>query len=331
MRTLFIAALILSPALAQNPTIVSYPQDTLTGSSGNIVPLGGSTNGNFDEGRYQFLIPATHLPTPGGTIIGMAFNCQSFSGSYTYADLTFTLSHFTGSALTSTFASNLPAPQVVLSGGQTVNWTSRMWVPITFQTPFTYNGQDALVIDIQKTLDQNQNPLPTLITMETSSNPGRSDLPYAIANFGTAGSGAATGPTARTRYSTSIKARLLFAGESTMLLRSDRGGANNNVFAISQSVDVEVHAAPASAYVTFFDVGFQAPVTIPGIQGSLIVPPLNIFDSGGIPPTGFSLTVANIPNQNFLVGGTVVFQSITFDPATTVAAWTNGCDAIVNS
>ena len=120
---------------SQNP--ISYPQDSTQTGSGNLVPMGYGTTGNFVEGRYQILIPANHLPPPGSVITGAAFFTIPGTGNITYPSLDIRLSHSSSPLLASTFASNLPAPTLCFSlRNGSIQWSQRAWVPLQFSTPF---------------------------------------------------------------------------------------------------------------------------------------------------------------------------------------------------
>src|SRR5437868_392913 len=109
---LFAAAV---PLQAQTFNPLAYPQDTLTGSGGNLVPFGALSSGSFVEGHTQLLFPADHLPSTGGALMGIAVNSQVFSGSVTYTSLNIDASLATVTSLSTTFANNVLAPQPVLA------------------------------------------------------------------------------------------------------------------------------------------------------------------------------------------------------------------------
>lgn len=110
-----IVALLLAASLAAQATNpIRYPQANTDGSTGQIIPFGFSnSSGNFDETRWQQLIPARYLPSSGGLIMGMEVLSQA-TLTATYPSLQITFSHVPpGGTLSTTFATNLPLPQVV--------------------------------------------------------------------------------------------------------------------------------------------------------------------------------------------------------------------------
>jgi len=324
-------ALGLCAALsAQSSRIVAYPQDTTTFSSGNIVPLGsfGPTS-NFEEGRWQQLIPATHLPTTQGLVFGMSFICQTLTGTMTYPSLRITMSHTTATTLGTTFASNLPTPVLVLNATNLpVNWVSRGWVQINFTTPFAYNGTDNIVFDIQKVVT----PIASgIATMETDGNPGRSDLPPTRYAFGGVGSGASNATTASFSV-IPLQVRLAWQRTPSLFLKSDRLlSGSTNVFAITGSIDVGLDAGTGAQWVAFLDAGFTTPYTVPGLLGFGRVLPTVVFPVRTVTtaPDSFNLP---IPGLTGLVGAQFAMQALAIDPTLgSNVFFTNAADFIVRT
>lgn len=332
MRTPLLLSLALTSAVcAQAVRVVSYPQDTLTFSSGNIVPLGSFNNGNFEEGRWQQLIPRCFLPRTQGVIVSMSAICQTFTGAINYRSLRLTLSHANFTSLSPTFAANLTTPMLVYNQTNVnVNWVSRQWAEITFDTPFAYDGVSDLVIDIQKECT----PIASgIATMATTGNPGRSDLPPTRYVFGPVGSGAANAATA-TNSTLVLQIRLGWQRTPTMYLNSNRlpSGTSQNVFGLGGTVDIAVDASPGSGYVTLLDVGFAASYSIPGVNGTGCVMPAALFPAGNVPAVGPGIQTLPIPLNPFLVGAQLALQTVVLDVGLGSALFfTNGTDFIIRT
>ncbi|MBL8899571.1 MAG: hypothetical protein JNM84_18215 [Planctomycetes bacterium] len=324
-------ALLGSTAYAQNVYPLAYPQATTTESSGNILPFGIlNANTNFDESRYQILIPATHLPTTPAAIVGLEVNSQVWTGTLIYANYEITLSNTTATGLSSALDTNLPAPTPVLAlQGTGIAFTSRQWAPVPFQTPFLHNGTGALVIDLKKRIDRSLlASVPGVVTMETTGSPARNDLPI---GYGAAGPGAFNATTASFGYSSFLKVRLLVQDVPTVDLLSNVFTSNNTsgVFRIGGSATVNLHSVSGSPYLVFAESAFIAPAALPPIQGALVVLPLTILFSGTTGAGDLASFSAGIPNLSILVGGRVTFQGVAVQNG--VPFFTNGCDAIINS
>lgn len=330
-RSLALALSLSTMLAAQTTRTVSYANDTLTFSGGNIVPLGSFPgNPSFEEGRWQQLIPATHLPKSQGVILGMSAVNQTYSGPITYTALTITLSMVPASttSLSTTFAANLPTPIVVLNqSSYTVNWTAAQFTPISFTTPFAYDGQSALVIEIQK---QAQTISSGIATHARDSNPGRSDLPPAVYAFGPVGSFAWNAATATTATQF-LQCRLHWQRSPTMFLKGDRYTAGSgNVFAIGSSFDIAVDATVGSAYVTLLDGAFAPIYTIPGVIGFGVVSPTFLLPAGSVAGPGPGIQTIPIPANPFLVGATLKLQSVVFEVGLGGNLFfTNGCDLVI--
>lgn len=332
-RSLVIALALSSAAFAQTTRTVSYAQDTLTLSSGNIVPLGSFPgNPNFQEGRWQQLIPATHLPKSQGVFVGMQFINQTYSGPIVYTTLRFTLSMVPASttSLSTTFATNLLTPVTVLNQTSfTVNWVAGQWTQILFDTPFAYDGQSALVFEIQKDA---QLIASGIATHARDGNPGRNDLPPAIYAFGMTGSGASNAVSS-TNSTQLLQMRLDWQRTPTMFLKSDRlPSGSTNVFALGGSFDIAVDASVGSAYVTLIDGAFSPAYTIPGVVGFGVVSPTLLLPVGTVVGPGPGVQTINIPLNPFLVGVTLKLQSVAFDVGLGGNLFfTNGADLFIRT
>ena len=330
MRT-FLGMFLLLPCLgsilpAQALHPVAYPQDTTKGTSGNLVPLGFSFGPTYDEGRYQELIPATHLPTKGGVILGIAVNCQTYSGKVIYKSLSIEMGHTKRTSLDPNFAVNLPKPTTVVRVLATT-YARRAWTSILFTRPFTYNGKDNLVIQFRKVYDRKAYPVPGMVTMETSGNPGRKDLPKTAYTFGALGSGASNASTAKFLYPAPLKVRLLFGGTPTLTLKSDPAGTKKYVFPLGGSMDFSVYGPKSSFFIAFMDAGFQKPAVLPGIGGFPRVRLKFLLAYGAVPgPATWKVAIPNTPS---LVGSKLVYQAVLVDPQSRID-FTNATDNIFN-
>lgn len=330
-----IVALLLAASLAAQATNpIRYPQANTDGSTGQIIPFGFSnSSGNFDETRWQQLIPARYLPSSGGLIMGMEVLSQA-TLTATYPSLQITFSHVPpGGTLSTTFATNLPLPQVVYAKiNHTIAWTARQWQTLPLDVPFLYDGTSDLVVEIQKTFDRVATPPPGLGHHQTDGDPSRAGLPIARNTFGTLGSGALL-RTAATSSSVPMKIGFRFADLPTFTLRGPRGGTSSRVFAIGGNFDATLNGQPFGVFGSLIAFGWNAaPVSIPGIGGSVMVDLLTTtaYASGTLDPSGVATTNWTIPNDPTLVGTLVVFQGISTS-STLGLVMTNGTDLVINS
>ncbi len=335
-----ILAVLLGAAAAVSgqQTVVAYPQDTTTGSYGNLVPLGHNASGGGVEARYQVLVPAAFLPSSGGAILAMEVVAHAgFVGTFTatYTSLQVTMSHLPSPSsfptLSSTFAVNLPAPQVVLSlANQTISYPPGQWHSLPLQQPFVHNGQDHLVIEFQKVV---AGPVSGALYMVTSRDE-RGDLPAPQVRFGTQGSGAATAAVA-TATAYPIRLRLVYAGDvPTTVLRSPQAGTV--YFGNGTSFDIETHGAALAPM--WLAVDFAAPTlggrsswVTPVVQGdcwlvagpALVVAPLAFLPAAGPRPV-----LLSIPADPTFAGVSMVFQSVVIHPLHGFQ-WSSATDATI--
>jgi hypothetical protein len=318
---------LLASLPAQTP--IGYPADTVRAGSGNLSPFGLNTTGTADEARWQQLIPAQYLPSTGCLITGLAVNCQSSNAAVTYTSLQITLSHTTAAALGGSFSGNLPAPFLVLTlTNQSIAWSINRWVDVTFTTPFPYNGTDNLVVSIQKVYDRVTNPVPGIVTHQTSGSPSRRDLVPSRYAFGTFGSGAAMTDTPGFS-GMPLSMRLWCIGPGTMTVRSLAQPAGPE-FQINTAMDTTVWGAPGTFWLTVLDGAMGSPASFPGIGGSLWIQPRIVLASGAVPAGGASVLFLGIPNDPLLVGGYLALQSLLIDPTLTSLSWSNAVDLFIN-
>lgn len=315
--------LLVTAALFAQSNITAYPQDTIQNNSGNLVPFGViGPAGNFAEGHTQVLIPAAYLPG-AGVSTGIWVNGQNVA-SLTYGSLQITMSPTTVTSLSSTFATNLTAPQVVLNATNlTVNYTGQ-WVQIPFTTPYVHDGVSSVVIDIQKVVA----PPLSFETMSTTSNPSRSDLPPMVYAFGLPGSGANTAPVGNIS-APALAVRLDWTGVPTMRLLSDRFGANNNQFAIGGSITDTVNGTPGSFYVNQVGTALQN-LPLPPIVGVWRVNGVTL-NLGTLSPAGDAALTLPIPSNPSIIGLYLAFESVTVDAITSVPQFTNAADCFLRN
>lgn len=328
MRTLALLLLASLPLQAQGPlNPLSYPQETMTGSSGNLVPFGVLSSGSFAEGHTQLLIPDHHLPSTGGVLMGMAVHCQSHMGPLVYTTLNIDASIATVTTLGLNFAGNMLAPMAVLRAQNlTVTYSTAQWTPVMFTTPFVYPGSMNLVIDIQKVVV----PMTSgVATMECTSDPARTDLPRMVYEFGGVGSGMSTAPNGRIVVAT-LQVQLLWAGIPTLTLKSDRFNFSGNVFALGRNIDVTTYGTPGSLFVSLIGLGLLPPVSLPPIAGQMYVngPTLDV---NLLSPGGSFLRTMTIPTNLSLIGLQLGFQSAVLDAVSSLPQWTCAADCFINS
>ena len=330
MRKLFAPALsitVLAAALSAQTTPIGYPYDTIRLGSGNLVPFGFSSSTNFDEGRWQQLIPSSYLPTAGGVVTGIAVHCQTSSANVVYTSLDVTMSHTQATSLGTSAAANLPLPLPVLNATNLpIQWARYTWVPITFTIPFPYNGVDNLVVSLQKRYDRATNPVPGIVTHQTQSRP---DLPIARYVGSSFGSGGSTTDTLSLSSSSLLSIRLLFATPATITIANAVPNTfSGTEFLTGSGVNMSVWGATGTAWGMLLDTGFQPPMSFAFIQGLLLVRPTLLITSGTT-AGGMSSFSFTIPPDPTLVNSYWTLQSAVLDPTRTTLAWTNGVDFFV--
>lgn len=312
MKSLFVPVLllVLVGALgAQN--YVAYPMDCLHGYRGQVIPLGASTSTNFDESRTQHLIPAQYLPSAGGDIIGFDVS-PHVTGTVPYKALTVSMGHTLATVLSTTFAANLPNPTLVLAiKALKMNYPSKTaWDTINFNSPFKYDGNSNLIIEVQKEIDRTASP--STVSHQTTNYPARTDIPRPLFAYGAGGSGqvnAATG--SLFSDSSRIMWRLRVLNSATVSIASTRSSTSQDFFHLSAKVTLTVQANANDVYVNTIDFALRpSPGTIPGLQGAYWLPSLfNIIWIGVVPASGRGDMPLIIPNVSALVGKHVYFQS----------------------
>lgn len=311
--------LALASAISAQVQTTAHVQESTIGSLGNAAPLGCSPTGLFAESRSQILIPARYMPGPGAVLVGLAALGASSAGTntaLTYSALRITISPTTATSLQAAFATNLPAPQVVLDvANLSVNWQAAAFTPITFANTYTHDGASSLVVDIQKVVS----PIGDA-SMKTIQNARRTDLPRMINAFGAAGSGAHLAAAATVTTNSPISIELRWAGVSgsftpTVRLKSDPAAPFRAQFEIGRPVETIVQGEPGALFANFESaLQFDPPVTLPGIIGLLWIDEPLLLDVGILPAAGQSSVTQTIPNDQTWVGLRVAFQSLVVEP-----------------
>jgi hypothetical protein len=325
-------ALVLSlcgSAAAQNYT--AYPIDALHGFFGHWTPFGilGGGSGGADESRSQHLIPAAFLPSTGSVLMGIEVS-PHVTGTVPYVSLAIHAGHTTATTLSNTFATNLPSPQTVYSvSNHSIAWNSTaVWYPVTFQTPFIYDGTSNLVIEIQKVVDRANNPTLGTMSHQMSNLPMRSDLPHPLFRDGTAGSGASQAATGTIYSGPPLLMRLRWTTERTLTIDSTRG-TTGDYFRLGATLGLHAQGMPGEAFVDLFDGGLAAtPLALPPVVGWYWLPPrFLILGSGVIGASGVGDLLLTIPSQPELVGSHLYFQALV--ASVSALSWTNVVDAIL--
>ncbi|MEZ5966214.1 MAG: hypothetical protein R3F56_20425 [Planctomycetota bacterium] len=329
MQTKLLAAVALVTAslAAQNP--LAYPADTVRAGSGNLTPFGFSSSPNFDEGRWQQLIPAHYLPGVPCMLSGIAVNCQSSNAAVAYTNIGIELSHTTATSLGNSFSGNLPAPQPVLNAAVTVPWAINTWVTINFSTPFAYNGRDNLVVSLTKVYDRVTNPVPGVVTHQTTGSPHRTDLSPAKYAFSAFGLGGSTTDVVQFSTNAVLSMRLFSDAPATTTMRSVTQPAGKE-YQIGTAAEYAVFGATGTAWGAFLDTALQPPISLPIFQGRLYVSP-SILLASGTTAGGVSLFNLPIPNVPSLAGSYWTMQSATLSASLPVITMSNVIDFFITN
>jgi hypothetical protein len=327
VRSPFLVALALLTAAA-NPQghNLAYPQDTWSMPSGDVAPLGSFPSmGTAEEGRWQGLIPHTHLPTIPCTFAGFSVICQTFSGPIAYRSLRVTLSSTTATALGSGFAANLPAPVPVLDRvNSTIDYHAHGWTRIAFDVPFRHDGRSSLVFEIKKEVV----PIASgLAMMATAGAPPRTDLPHSVYTTGPVNSGAANAASATATTTAPLMVQLHVHGTPTIFLTSIPQ-ATRNEFPLGGTIDFQCDAQIGSAWVGMIAGGFAARFSLPGVLGQGLVLPAVILPARGVPLPPDVVTM-RIPRNPRLVGASLAWQGVVLDAARGSLVFTNGADCVI--
>jgi hypothetical protein len=321
-------------ASAQAERLVAVPQDTVTYSydavtAGSAMPLGGFPlhgGSRWYEVRWQQLIPNHYLPTTPGRITAISAVCADVSNPGTYRRLRIALGATSATALSMTFANNLPAPSTVLDQRDlSVGWQAMTWHRIQFDVPFPYDGKSSLVLELRK-----EATTTVWCTHAVPWNPRRVDLPPAVYATGWIGSGAADATMADST-SDLLQVRLHFETDATLTLRSDRvPSGSRNVFALGGTFEIAVRAPATSPQVVFMDAAFAPRYEVPGIRGQGLLLPTLLLPPRTVPLGEIDLQRFTIPPDPGLVGATVALQAAVLDAVARTPLFTNGADLVVS-
>ncbi|MCA8955232.1 MAG: hypothetical protein KDC87_04110 [Planctomycetes bacterium] len=322
---LSLASILAFGVLAQAQNPVAFPQDASSTTVGNSYPLGYTRFTTSSEARFQQLIPVQYLPGANTIVSGLSVFMTSGSSAINYQSLKITLGHTTASILSTTFSANLANATTVYNKAGTINFTTGSWTYIPFSTPFRYDGKSNLTVEFQKVLDSTSQT-GSNAAHGTTASPVRQDLPSAIYAYGNLNSGASTSTTS-TNTANAFAMRLwLF--HPTLTVGSDRGGANNNVFALGGSVTITNYGASGDSFATALALGFAPPISM---WNALLYlqPPLVPLGSGQIGASGNTQWMFTIPQNAALIGVFITLQSL--NDSAGVLRLTNATDFLINS
>ncbi len=208
----------------------------------------------------------------------------------------------------------------------TVQWSVNNWVTINFTTPFIYNGTNNLVVQIQKVYDRVTNPIPGVVTHQTTGSPHRTDLVPAKYSFSALGGGGST--TDVVSFSGSVLSmRLLCDAQGTATVRSVSQPTGSE-FAIGTNAEYTIWAITGTPWAAFLDTGLQSPISFPFFQGRLYVVPSLMIGNGVTTANSSSLTLP-LPNVRTIIGSYFTLQAATVSPATLSIGMTNVVDFFI--
>ncbi len=149
MRPILTVALVFAMASGIRADEIYVPSNTPgTGSCNHIQfnPNWSTASGVY---RYQLVAPSSLLGGKACLITDVAFApCSSVVFKATMFEMS--MSHTTLMPPSTTFATNIPNPQIVIPAGAiTFTRTANQWSPIKLTRPFTYNGIDHLTVELR--------------------------------------------------------------------------------------------------------------------------------------------------------------------------------------
>lgn len=309
----FAAALFLVDASAQTTTPTAHPIDNLVGGTSQNIPIAGNST-SWDEARSQFLFTAPYLPSTGGLITAIEL-VPNTTGSTPYERFEIWMDHTTNSPLSTTFANNLSAsPQLVYSASLgSIAWTGGQWTPLVLSTPFFYDGQSNLVVEVRKQINRPSNPPTVTISHRVLTYPRRADLPTPIWAYGAFGSGAVDAAVAQTTYNTQMLMRLQWLGTPTLRIDSTRdttGNASRGYFHIGATWTTTTNAGPNDFYIAAIDTVMNpVAMPLPVVAGELWLTSPILYHSAFLDGTGTGQHSFTIPNDTGLVGLKFLLQN----------------------
>ncbi len=105
---------------------------------------------NFSGGKHQYLVPASNLlnnNAQAGDLIGLGFDIVDIPAIPGIDGMKIKISTTTSTTVPSSFVTNAQGATVVFSSA-TTQYPTLGWNYYTFQTPFTWNGTDNLIIQV---------------------------------------------------------------------------------------------------------------------------------------------------------------------------------------
>ena len=299
LRTLLVAAVTTAAVFAQSVT-VDYPDSTLGAAAGQY-PIYTGTATNVIRG--QLFCPGTFAGLPTTTMVCTRVGVQlaETAGPATYAQFVVRVGSTTISALTNTFATNLPDQRVQVDlSNQTLTTgvATNQWVEWQLATPFLYQPGEGVVLDITSQAAVAGQYLRTAIGTGVART-----ISTNYTGSGTGGTPQATG---------GIKFRLVFetggfvvtspgcAGSGSFVPAIDSIGQptlGNAAFTLTlQNALGGTLCALLIGYPAQFDIGGGCLVTSDGLGFNLLA------TQGGGPGAGTAAFGFPIPNQAWLAG-----------------------------
>jgi hypothetical protein len=325
MHRPLLVLLLSAAAHAQNHT--AYPIDDLHGTFGHWAPFGILSTGNADECRVHYLIPAPYLAPGAGQITGIEVS-PHVVGTVPYERLIIRLGLTPVATLSGIFANNAAVFTTVFSqAGFSVNWASRtQWYPLTFATPFAWDGVSNLVIEIEKVVDRPNNPTLPTISHQNTSAPRRDDLPLPIFREGAYGSGAATAPTGSVYNGGTMLIRLQWAADPVQNITSTRA-SGRSYFHLGSTVTVSVQGQSSELFLVLLDTSLTTGAPIPPVTGLYWLPGFLVLGSGALDASGAGGLSVTMPSNQRLVNAHLYFQTVVGSLSRLV--FTNVVDGIV--
>lgn len=324
-----LATLVGLPALlaAQEQPVVAFPQDATFLTVSTSTPFGLFAVQPEPEGRYQMLVPRDRMPTRPSIISGLAVVTRPTGGVVDYARLQITLATTDAAALGTDFAANLTAPQVVFERTGQFTWNNGTWTTLQFDTPFAFDGQSGLVVEVRKEIVSAAPFFVGTASTGTSQTPPNG-LPNAIWTTGARGSGS-WGAARSTGTGKPIQLRLL-VDTPTITVRSEIVFGGPRYFAPGFPVELAAYGAAGSCFCAVVDTQFQSPYSLPGVLGSGHVLPLVEFPLREIPAGGRDVLTFTMPPNPSLSGAWFMLQAA-FVPPQGLPTWSNAlafqCDS----
>ncbi|MBM4063586.1 MAG: hypothetical protein FJ265_21175 [Planctomycetes bacterium] len=312
-RTLPLLSLLAALPVATAQTYTAHPIDNLASSTSQNIPIAGNS-ASWDEARSQFLWTAPFLPPAGGLLTAIEL-VPNVTGSTPYEQFEIWLDHTQNSTLSTTFANNLSGNQILVYSASlgSIQWTGGTWNQFVLQTPFAYDGQSNLVMEVRKKINRPNNPPTSTVSHRVLVWPRRADLPVPIWAYGAYGSGAANAAMATTSYNTQMLFRLQWLGTPTLAINSTRditGNASRSYFHLGAVWTLTTRGLPNEFYLAAADFGLSpVGLPIPGLAGELWLLSPVIYGGAFLDPTGVGALTFTIPNDPTLVGVKVFLQN----------------------